>query len=389
MLNVALFGPPGAGKGTQSARLIERYGLLYVATGDLLRAEIREGTDLGKAARAIIERGGLVSDEIIVQILERTIRDNSSANGFLFDGFPRTFVQAYILEGLLRKMHTSLMNLVSLEVPEEVCLERLLERARTSGRSDDTRKVIEYRLLEYKEKTAPVLDFYDERGIRVGVGGTGTVEQVFARITDVLDESLRKVQLNVVLLGAPGAGRGTQAPALAERYNLAYLSTGDMLQDEVRRGTPAGLKAAGLLEAGALVPDEIVIRMLEGVVQSHPDRNGIIFKGFPRTLVQAYILDGLLRKTGSKVNCILDIRVPTLELIKRLALRADTDRAMPYDRATDTIVRRLEEHEQYAAAIAGYYEKTGRRRAIDGVGTREEVFERLCAEVDVAFRQAR
>ena len=135
MLNVALFGPPGAGKGTQSARLIERYGLLYVATGDLLRAEIREGTDLGKSARAIIERGGLVSDEIIVQILEHTIRDNSSANGFLFDGFPRTFVQAYILEGLLLKLHTSLMNLVSLEVPEAECLARLLERARTSGRS--------------------------------------------------------------------------------------------------------------------------------------------------------------------------------------------------------------------------------------------------------------
>jgi adenylate kinase len=389
MLNVALFGPPGAGKGTQSARLIERYGLHYVATGDILRAEIREGSALGVAARAIIEKGGLVPDEIIVQILEKTIRENTGANGFLFDGFPRTFVQAYILEGLLLKMHTSLMNLVSLEVPQAMCLERLLGRSRTSGRSDDTREVIEYRLREYQEKTAPVLDFYDERGVRVAVDGTGTVDEVFRRITDVLDRSLRKVQLNVVLLGAPGAGRGTQAPALAARYNLAYLATGDLLQGEVRRGTPAGRKAAELLEAGRLVPDEIVIRMIEGTLQSHPDKNGILFKGFPRTLVQAYILDGLLRRIGSRVNCILDIRVPTLELIKRLAARAGTPRAMPYDRATDTIVRRLEEHERYATAIANYYEKTGRHRVIDGVGAQDEVFGRLCAQVDIAFRQAR
>lgn len=389
MLNVALFGPPGAGKGTQSVRLIERYGLHYVATGDILRAEIRAGSSLGQSARAIIEKGGLVSDEIIVQILEKTIRENTDANGFLFDGFPRTFVQAYILEGLLLKMHTSLANLVSLEVPEETCLQRLLERAQTSGRSDDNREVIEFRLREYKEKTAPVLGFYDERGIHAAVNGIGSMDEVFGRITDVLDRSLRQVQLNVVLLGAPGAGRSTQARALADRYNLSYISTGDLLHDEVRRGTPTGLQVASLMEQGALVPDEIGIRLVEGYIQSHPDKNGIIFKGFPRTLVQAYILDGLLRKVGSRVSCILDIRVPPLELVKRLANRGTTDRAMPYDKAADTIVRRLEEHERYAPAIGDYYEKTGHLRVVDGMGTPGEVFERLAIHVEAALRQAR
>ncbi len=389
MLNVALFGPPGAGKGTQSARLIERYGLHYVSTGEILRAEIRAGSELGLAARAIIEKGGLVSDEIIVQILEKTLGDNPGARGFLFDGFPRTFVQAYILEGLLLKLHTSLMNLVSLEVPEAECLARLLERARTSGRSDDTREVIEYRLREYKDKTAPVLGFYDEKGIRVGIDGTGTIDDVFARVTDVLDRSLRQVQLNVVLLGAPGAGRSTQARALADRYNLSYVSTGDLLQDELRRDTPVGRQVAALMQEGALVPDEIVIRLVEGFLRAHPDKNGIIFKGFPRTLVQAYILDGLLRKIGSSVSCILDIRVPTLELVKRLAFRGSTDRAMPYDKAAETIVHRLEEHERFARQIAGYYEKTGRLHAVDGVGSRDQIFERLAAHVDAAFRQAR
>ena len=201
--------------------------------------------------------------------------------------------------------------------------------------------------------------------------------------------SLRQVQLNVVLLGAPGAGRSTQARALADRYNLSYVSTGDLLQDELRRDTPVGRQVAALMQEGALVPDEIVIRLVEGFLRAHPDKNGIIFKGFPRTLVQAYILDGLLRKIGSSVSCILDIRVPTLELVKRLAFRGGTDRAMPYDKAAETIVHRLEEHERFARQIAGYYEKTGRLHGVDGVGSRDQIFERLASHVDSAFRQAR
>ena len=389
MLNVALFGPPGAGKGTQSARLIERYKLHYIATGDILRAELRAGSPLGRQARAIIERGGLVSDEIIVQILEKTIREHADASGFLFDGFPRTLVQAYILEGLLLKMHTSLLNLVSLEVPESECQARLLERARTSGRSDDTSEVIAYRLREYKEKTAPVLGFYEEKGIRVGVQGTGTTDEVFGRISDALDRSLRAVQLNVVLLGAPGAGRSTQARALADRYNLSYISTGDLLLEEVSRGTAAGQQIQALMESGELVPDEVVIRLVEGYIRTHPGKNGLIFKGFPRTLVQAYILDGLLCKVGSKVSCILDMRVPTLELVKRLGERGATERAMPYDKSTATIVRRLEEHERYARLIDDYYEKTGGLRLIDAAGDRDAIFERLAVEVETAFRQVR
>lgn len=389
MLNVALFGPPGAGKGTQSARLIERYGLHYIATGDLLRAEIRADSDLGREARDIIGRGGLVPDEIIVQILEKTVQEHADVNGFLFDGFPRTFVQAYILEGLLRKMHTSLTKLVSLEAPEAECLARLLHRAETSGRSDDNRAVIEVRLKEYREKTAPVLDFYEERGLRVGVDGTGTVDEVFGRIAAVLDASLREIQLNVVLLGAPGAGRSTQAQQLAERFNLSYVSTGDLLMDEVRSGTDSGRAVADRMHAGNLVADEVVVRLVEARVREHGNRNGFIFKGFPRTLVQAYILDGLLRQTDSSVSCILDIQVPTLELVKRLAHRGTTDRAMPYDRSAEAIVHRLEEHEHHTRAVVDYYEKTGRLRIIDGQGTPEQIFARLAPHVEAAFRKAR
>src|SRR5574339_565271 len=138
MLNIALFGPPGAGKGTQSALLIEKYNLFYISTGDLLRKEMAGKTKLGLEAQSIIASGGLVSDEIIVQIIEKTITDNPGANGFLFDGFPR----AYILEGLMLKLNTSLNCLISLTVPEEQCVQRLLHRGLASGRSDDNEAVI-------------------------------------------------------------------------------------------------------------------------------------------------------------------------------------------------------------------------------------------------------
>ncbi len=159
MLNIALFGPPGAGKGTQSEFLIKKYKLFYISTGNLLRKEIKEESDLGLAAKSIIEEGGLVSDEIIVQIIEKTIKNNPDANGFLFDGFPRTYVQAFILEGLMIKLDTSLNRLISIDVPEEVSVKRLMERGKTSGRSDDTEIVIRNRLKEYHDKTLPVLKY--------------------------------------------------------------------------------------------------------------------------------------------------------------------------------------------------------------------------------------
>ena len=140
MLNIALFGPPGAGKGTQSEFLIEKYKLFYISTGDMLRKELKAKSKLGLEAKAIIEQGGLVSDEIIVQIIEKTIKDNSDANGFLFDGFPRTYIQAYILEGLMIKLNTSLNCLINIDVSEKESIKRLLNRGKTSGRSDDNEK---------------------------------------------------------------------------------------------------------------------------------------------------------------------------------------------------------------------------------------------------------
>lgn len=389
MLNIALFGAPGAGKGTQSELLMKRHDLVYIATGDILRQEIAEGSELGLQARAVIERGGLVPDEVIVQIIEKKIVGNPDAAGFLFDGFPRTFVQAYILEGLLLKLHTSLTCLLSLEVPREESLRRLLARAETSGRSDDTAAVIAVRLREYEEKTAPVADFYKEKGIHFPIRGVGAVEAINRELEDVIAQQLRKVLFNVVLLGYPGAGRGTQARSLAEKYNLVYLSTGEMLKEEIARGSEVGRAVQAVFDQGDLVPDEIVIRLIEKHIKRHQEANGFIFKGFPRTLVQAYILDGLLRKLNSSVSFVLDIRVPTLELIKRLDARGRTERRMSYDRETGTIVHRLEEHERICEPLADYYRRRRQVTVIDGSGTPQEVWGRIVGPVEEAWRRVR
>ncbi len=216
MLNIALFGPPGAGKGTQSEFLIRKYGLFYISTGDLLRKEMANGTKLGLEAQGIIAAGGLVSDEIIVQIIENTITGNPNARGFLFDGFPRTYVQAYILEGLMLKLHTSLTCLISLAVPEEESVRRLLQRGATSGRSDDNEAVIRNRLREYNEKTLPVLQFFKDRDLYREMDGTRTVETVRDRVDAILIEELHKRLFNVVVFGYPGSGRGSQGRALAK-----------------------------------------------------------------------------------------------------------------------------------------------------------------------------
>jgi len=389
MLNIALYGAPGAGKGTQSKLLMEKHNLVYIATGDILRNEIAEGTKLGKEAAAIIDKGGLAPDEMIVQLIEKTITNNADAAGFLFDGFPRTLVQAYILDGLLQKLHTSLTCLLSLEVDDEEVTRRLLDRAKTSGRADDTEEVIKFRLKEYANKTAPVAEFYKEKGTYIPIQGVGAIEEINEKLEDAIAIELRKVLFNVVLLGYPGAGCGTQARHLAEKYNLVYVSTRELIRNEIKNNTLTGQAVKSIFDRGELVPDEIIIKLIERKFSKHPEAHGFIFKGFPRTIVQAYILDGLLRKIGSEISCIVDIQLSTLELIKRLDDRSKTDRRMSYDMETSTIVKRLEEHEQKCLPLVSFYQKSREVHPIDGTGDPDEVFALIEGPVERAWRQAR
>lgn len=389
MLNIALFGPPGAGKGTQSEFLIKKYNLFYISTGDLLRREMAAKTRLGLEAQSIIAAGGLVSDEIIVQIIEKTITDNPDSNGFLFDGFPRTYIQAYILEGLMLKLHTALSCLISLHVPEEESVRRLLARGVTSGRSDDNEVVIRNRLREYNQKTLPVLQFYRDRGIYVEIDGTRTIDEVHDRITEIIRQELRKRLFNVVLFGYPGSGRGSQGKALARKFDLEYVATGPMLEFEIKQRTETGRRIMALYEDGQLVPDEIVVQLIEKKLAEAGGVKGYIFKGFPRTLVQSYILDGLLKKHGSSISQVLEIEVPTLELIRRLDERSKTERCMPYDNSTSKIVKRLFEHETKTVPVIAKYNQLHGVIKIDGMGTFDEVFARSSAVIEDGFRHMR
>jgi len=389
MLNIALFGPPGAGKGTQSMLLLEKYNLTYISTGDILRAEIKAKSELGIEAKKLIDKGELVPDELIIQIIEKRIIENADSNGFLFDGFPRTMVQAYILEALLLKINATLNCMLCLDVPEDELMRRLLERGKISGRSDDNEVVIKSRLVEYNTKTFPVIDFYKVRDQYIPIDGTGTVEEVYELLTDAIDETLTTVWLNIVLLGAPGAGKGTQGRLLAEKHNLYYISTGAKLRREVKMGTEIGKKAKVFLDKGELVPDEIIIQLIESEIQKHVNVRGFVFKGFPRTMLQAYILDGLLRRLNSSVSIALEVKAPTLELFKRLHSRGKTEKARSYDMSTELIIGRLEEYEQKTARVVEYYKKQGKYKAIEGLGSTDEIFDTLTTAVDSAFRKAR
>lgn len=388
MLNLILFGPPGAGKGTQSELLMQHYNLNYISTGEVLRNEIRQGTVLGMKARSIIESGGLVDDEIIVQIIGNFIRAEARGDGFLFDGFPRTYVQAYILDGLLTRLQTSLTRIFILDVADEECTRRLLQRAREQNRADDNEQVIQRRLEEYHKKTLPLLEFYESSGIVTHISGMGTTSDVFDRINTQMEAELSRRRINLILFGFPGSGRATQARLLAGELHLSIISTGELLQEERRSGSQTGKDLDRYLQNGLLVPDEIVIRLIEKKLREEEgNNNGYIFKGYPRTLVQAYILDGLLRKQGSAISAVVNLQVPHLELVRRLDARSRTTARMPYDGSAATIVARLEEHETRTLPVLDYYSEQNQVIHTDATGTPEEVFSRLREPVLKALKR--
>ncbi|MCK9162952.1 MAG: adenylate kinase [Bacteroidales bacterium] len=386
MLSIVLFGAPGAGKGTQSKMLIEKYNLTYISTGDILRKEIAEGTEIGLQAKGIINQGGLVDDEIIVQIIEKTI-ENSTTGGILFDGFPRTVVQAYILEGLLHRMNSRLLCLLSLEAPRELLIERMIKRSSIEGREDDKTDVILNRFNEYDNKTIPVAEFYKEKGIYCPIDGVGTVDEVFERLESVIDKTLENAYRNIILFGAPGSGRGTQAKNLAKKYELVYVSTGAMIREEIAAETEIGNECKHYIEKGDNVPDLIAIQLIEQKISQNSNTKGFLFKGFPSSYVQAYIMDGILEKRHTFVTCMIEMQSNTLQCIKRLTQRSKTERRRVYDMDPEIIIHRLESYEESASKVRSYYQKKNKYYSVNSDGNVDDVFETLCNTVDEALKK--
>ena len=191
MLNIVLFGPPGAGKGTQSENIIKKYGLNHISTGDLFRKHLGEGTELGKLAQQFMDHGKLVPDEVVIGMVDDYISTKKEAAGFIFDGFPRTVAQAEALDKLLEKNATSISCMIMLDVEEEELKNRLLERGKTSGRADDQNvEKINVRIQEYLNKTVPVAEFYGKQNKRYKVNGIGSIEEIFESIAVELDKQV-------------------------------------------------------------------------------------------------------------------------------------------------------------------------------------------------------
>jgi len=188
MLNIVLFGPPGAGKGTQSEKLVSRYHLVHLSTGDIFRRNIKGETALGKEAKSYIDKGELVPDEVTIRMLESEVQQHPGVNGFIFDGFPRTSAQATALDRFLEGMNSGIACMLALEVNEEELRERLMKRAESSGRPDDADpKIIQNRIDVYNRETAPVAEYYKGVGKYRGIDGIGSIDEIFNRLCGAID----------------------------------------------------------------------------------------------------------------------------------------------------------------------------------------------------------
>eukprot|EP00929_Paragymnodinium_shiwhaense_P025732 TRINITY_DN154_c0_g1_i1.p1 TRINITY_DN154_c0_g1~~TRINITY_DN154_c0_g1_i1.p1 ORF type:complete len:775 (+),score=219.68 TRINITY_DN154_c0_g1_i1:92-2416(+) len=375
-----LFGPPGAGKGTHGPRIEEHMGTPQLSTGDMLREAVRAGTEVGKAAKKIMDEGGLVSDEIVVGIIRDRIQEADCAKGFILDGFPRTVKQAEMLDKMLAATGDKVGCVIEFNVPDAVLEERICGRwiHKSSGRSyhvkfnpprslgkqapstktmlddetgealmqrsDDTAEALVKRLASYHKETEPILDRYsgvahrikadqdiklvwqDTEGVLKAMKSTRSTTRARTAMftppaSPVASATTSAARSVMMLFGPPGAGKGTHGPRIEEHLGTPQLSTGDMLREAVRAGTEVGKAAKKIMEEGGLVSDEIVVGIIRDRITEADCAKGFILDGFPRTVKQAEMLDEMLAATGDKVGCVIEFNVPDAVLEERICGR--------------------------------------------------------------------
>ena len=351
---VMLFGPPGSGKGTHGPRIVSAMGIPQLSTGDMLRAAVKEGTEIGKKADAVMKAGGLVSDDIVMGIIAERTAKPDCATGFILDGFPRTVGQAELLDGLLKTQGDAVTKVIALDVPDSVLDERICGRwiHKESGRSyhvkyhppksytvgeptpqnmlddetgeplmqraDDTSEALMKRLEGYHNQTAPILQHYAP--VVSTVDGNQGSDGVWAEIAAAMNLRARPRDI-VMLFGPPGSGKGTHGPRIVSAMGIPQLSTGDMLRAAVKEGTEIGKKADAVMKAGGLVSDDIVMGIIAERTAKPDCATGFILDGFPRTVGQAELLDGLLKTQGDAVTKVIALDVPDSVLDERICGR--------------------------------------------------------------------
>jgi adenylate kinase len=348
-----LFGPPGAGKGTHAPKIVEQYKTPQLSTGDMLRDAVAAGTEVGLKAKAVMESGGLVSDEIVVGIIKDRIEQPDCHTGFILDGFPRTVAQAQALDAMLMEKKEKVAKIIEFNVPDEVLTERICGRwiHKASGRSyhvdfappksykpgagapsaenmlddesgeplmqraDDTAEALTKRLEQYHAQTVPILEHYATSCYVAKINANQDMGLVWKDIEAVLGRMV------MILFGPPGAGKGTHSPNIVEKMNAPSLSTGDMLREAVAAGTDVGLQAKAVMESGGLVSDEIVVGIIRDRILAPDCAFGFILDGFPRTLEQSKALDAMLAEKKERVKKVLEFQVPDEVLTERICGR--------------------------------------------------------------------
>ena len=447
-MNIALIGPPGAGKSTHASALKAEFNLAHVSTGNLFRRQLVRHTALGILSRKYIQAGELVPDEVVEAIMEEWLRKERSEAGILFDGFPRTVYQVKFLEDCLRELGQVLAAVIYLNASDRLNIERLAHRliCRTCQtpyhqrlkppaqegvcdlcqgplyhRDGDTPELIKSRLQAFHRVTNPVVRYFETQCKLILISGEGAREEVCAEISgavravmrreipvasaDQVGQLLRSTEgsalptrerpvcssFDLVLLGAPGSGKGTQAEQLCKQLKLKHIATGDLFRENLNNATELGKMAKGYMDCGELVPDEITDAMVKDRLARPDIKDGFIMDGFPRNLHQAEALTKMEHALGRRISGVIYIKVSDDEIVGRLSGRVVCRSCQtPYhvkfkrparekicdacggelyqrdDDNCDTVRARLKTFHAQTEPVIDYYRQAGLLSEIDG-----------------------
>ncbi|XP_046567460.1 LOW QUALITY PROTEIN: adenylate kinase isoenzyme 5-like [Haliotis rubra] len=382
---VFVVGGPGSGKGTQCAKIVEKYGFTHLSSGDLLRAEVASGSDRGKRLNETMEKGDLVSlDEVLQLLKEAMLAKAASSKGFLIDGYPRELDQGKRFESEVAPAEFVLY----FEVADDTMTARLLDRAKTSGRVDDNEETIKKRLKTFHDVTTPVIDYYQSQGkVRKVAAEVGPdvvfkeVEKIFDAFTAPTSGPALKDANVVFIVGGPGSGKGTQSAKIVERFGFTHLSSGDLLRAEVASGSARGKHLTSIMEKGDLVPlDEVLQLLKEAMMAKAASSKGFLIDGYPRELDQGKRFESEI----AVAKFVLYFNVPDDVMTKRLLERAKTSGRV--DDNEVTIKKRLQTFRNITTPVIDYYKEQNKVREIEAAGTVDDIFSNVEKVFDAEFK---
>jgi adenylate kinase len=461
-MNIALIGPSGVGKGTHADKLMTKFNLLHVVTGDLFRKNLQEQTALGLLAKRYMNRGELVPDAVVDAMIEEWLLKTTSDKGILFDGFPRTRYQAQFLDDLFNETGRKLEAVIYLKVSEQEIVNRLSGRlichdchtpyhlefnqpakegvcdvcgGELYRRSDDNADMmVRARLRAFHRATRALVHYYQKSDRFIILDGEDEIDQVSEAIIEAIEairrhesrsataeetkqigafkeivraltpEQATHASLDVVLLGGPGSGKGTQAEQLKTHLHLPHVATGDLFRNNLKNETELGRLAKTYMDRGELVPDNVTEAMLNERISQSDTSGGFILDGFPRTLAQAHALTEMMTDLQRRIDSVLYIKVSDEEIVRRLSGRLICRNCQtPYhqefkppiqegicdlcggelyqrdDDNPDTVRTRLKTYHAQTAPLIDYYQDAGLLTEIDGEGDVSEVIQRTLA----------